>query len=116
MAAYKGNIHRDIKTLFTGKIKSLHQPFGMNVLCTEKEILSFFKDMHYVIISTVSPVPDKHGFMSRNSHITVNHGAESPVFILKMDRLDEGVRISMPLKVVKGIQVHAVKALCRMSP
>ena len=71
MAANKGNIHRDIKTFFIRESKSLNQSFGMDVLCTEKEILPFFEDMCHVVIGTVSPVPSKNGFLSRNSHITV---------------------------------------------
>lgn len=115
MAAHKGNIDRDIKTLFIREIKSLNQPFGMNVLCTEKKILVFLEDMCHVVAGTVSPVPDKYDLLPGNDDITVNHNTESFVLIFEMNRLDEGIRISMLPKIIESIQMHTVKAPGRMS-
>ena len=40
----------------------------------------------------------------------VHHGTESPEFIFGMDRLDEGILISMGIQVIKCIEVETVES------
>ena len=115
MAAYKGNVDRNVKGIRIREIKIPNKPFGMDVFCAEEEILAFFQHMRHVVIGTVSPVADKDIPGPGPGIVPVNHITESPEFILLVDRLDERVRISMSLQVIKSIQVHAVEAFCGMS-
>lgn len=85
----------------------------MDVLGTEKKILSFVYDMRHVVIRTIASVTDKDIPGIRQSPAPVNRIAEIPEFILLADGLDEGIRISMFLQVIKGIQMHAAEAFCR---
>ncbi len=40
----------------------------------------------------------------------IDHLAESKKLIFVMNRLDDGIRVSMPLQIIKCIQMHAVEA------
>ena len=115
MAAYKSNVHRNVKGIRIREIKISNKPFGMDVFRAEEKILSFFHNMRHIVIGAVSSVADEDIPGSGPGIVPVNHITESPEFILLVDGLDEGVRISMFLQVIKSIQVHAVEAFCGMS-
>ena len=114
MAAYRRNLHRNVKGIRIREIKISSKPFGMDVFRAEEKILSFFHNMRHVVIGTVSSVADEDIPGSGPGTVPVNHITESPEFILLVDGLDEGVRINMFPEVIKSIHMHAEKAFCRM--
>ncbi len=62
MTANKSYIYGKIKRVLVREIKIFYNPLGMNILCAEKEVLSFFDNMGHVVIRAVSSVPDKDSF------------------------------------------------------
>lgn len=115
MAADDGDMDGNVKRIIIREFKISDKAFFMDVFCTEKEKLPLSDHMCHVVIGAVSPVTDKDGFATKRIPIAVNHVTEGPEFIFLVDRLDDGVRVGMLFKVVKGVEVHAVKPFCRMS-
>lgn len=90
------------------KIKIADQSFGMDILGTEQEILSLFHNMCHVIIRAIAAVTDIDIFYSIQNIVPVNNITESTEFIFAADRLDQRIRVSMGIQVIKSVQVHAV--------
>lgn len=84
ITAYKGNIHSAIKGVFLWKIKVFNKTLGM--------------DIFYIV----------------SVFMRVNHLTEWGKFIFTMNGLNECIRISMFSRIIKSIQMHAVKAFCGM--
>ena len=75
----------------------------------------FFDHVSHVVIRTIPSVPNKNSSLIRVSDMSVYKLAKSKEFIFFMCRLKNGIRIDPLIYVIKGIDVHAVKAGGRMS-
>ena len=97
------------------KIKIADQSFGMDILGTEQEILFLFHNMCHVIIRAIAAVTDIDIFYYIQNIVPVNNITESNEFIFAADRLDQRIRVSMGIQVIKSVQVHAVDTVGRVS-
>ena len=59
MAANKGDVYRDVKRAGIWEVKIPDEAFGMDVFCTEEEVLSVFYDMSHVVIGQYPRSPIK---------------------------------------------------------
>ena len=67
--------------------------------------------MGHVIIRTISPVTDIDMFGSVRNRKAVNHLAKGVVFVLLVDGLQKGIRISMSVQIIKSIDMNTIKPL-----
>ena len=72
----------------------------MDVFSAEKEELAFLGHMGHVVIGAVPPVTNKNSPAAMGVLITVNHVTESLEFILLVNGLNEGIRISTFFKII----------------
>ena len=91
-------------------IKIAEHPFQQNIFCAENKILSVFYDMCHVVVRAVSAATDINISGAWQHRMSVSRRAEGPEFIFEADRLDEGIRINMSVKVIKSVDMHAVTA------
>ena len=82
----------------------------MDVFGTEHKELSLFHYVCHVVVRTIAAVADIDILSFFGDYVAVNHVTESPEFIFVMDRLDQGIRISVGCEIIKSIQMHTVDA------
>ena len=105
----------NIEGFLIWKIKITDQSFGMDILGTEQEMLSLFHNMCHVVIRAIAAVTDIDIFYSIQNIVPVNNITESTEFIFAADGLDQRIRVSMGIQVIKSIQVPAVDTVGRAS-
>lgn len=109
------NVDINIEGFLIWKIKIANQSFGMDILGTEQEILSLFRDVCHVVIRAIPAVTGIDIFSSIQNIVTVNHITESTEFIFAADGLDQRICVCMCIQVKESIQVHAVDTVGRVS-
>ena len=115
MASDQGNFDINIKSFFFWEVKITNQTFGVDIFGTEQKELILFQHMCHIVVRTIATVTNINVFSSFDDFMAVNHVAESTEFIFTMDRLNQGIRISVCCKVIKSIQMHAVDPSDRIS-
>ena len=108
MASRQGGSHINIKGLRFRKFKISDQPFGMDVLCAQEEILSLFHHMCHVVVGAVAPVANIDILPAGERPVPVHDVAECAKFVFFMHGLEDGIRIDVSIKVKKGIYMYAV--------
>lgn len=83
-------------------------------MAQDQEILSLFHNMCHVVISAIAAVTDIDIFSSIQNIMPVNNITESTEFIFAADGLDQRIRVSMGIQVIKSIQMHAVDTVGRV--
>ena len=83
-------------------------------MAPDQEILSLFHNMCHVVISAIAAVTDIDIFSSIQNIMPVNNITESTEFIFAADGLDQRIRVSMGIQVIKSIQMHVVDTVGRV--
>ena len=108
MAPRQGDSHVNIKGFRFREFKISDQAFGMDILCTEEEILPLFHHMCHVVVGAVAPVANVDILPAGKGSVPVHDVTECTKFVFFMHGLEDSVRIDVCVKVKKSIDMYAV--------
>lgn len=103
MTSRQGDSHVNIKGFRFREFKISDQPFGMDILCAEEEILSLFHHMCHVVVGAVTPVANVDILPAKEHPVPVHDVAECAKLVFFMHRLKDSVRIDVCVKVKKAL-------------
>lgn len=112
---FDDNIKADVKSPFFRDWQMRGHATICHILSTKQEKLLFFYDMSHIIVRAIPAVRNKDAGSIIGLPDPVHHSAESFVFIFAMNWLDDGVLISMGIKVIEGIEKEAVNSFGGMA-
>ena len=108
MASDQGNPDIDVKRFFFREVEIANEAFRVDIFGAEQKELTLFYYMSHVVIGTIATVANIDILTSFENLMAVNHVAESAKFIFVMNRLDQGIRISVCCEIIKSIKMHTV--------
>lgn len=111
-APCQGDGHINVKRFCFREVEISDQAFGMDILCTEEEMLPLFHHMCHVVVGAITPVANVDILSAGESHVTVYNVAKCAKFVFLMHGLEDCVRIDVIIKVKKSIDMDAVDAVC----
>lgn len=102
MAPDQGDLDIYVKRFVFREVEITDQAFGVDIFGAEQKGLTLFYYMGHVVIGTIATVANIDVLTSLGDLMAVNHDAESAEFIFVMDRLDQGIRISVGCEIINA--------------
>ena len=115
LPANDDEVDGDVEFIFVRKVDIVEDTLGVDILGTKEEVLAPPDDMGHVVEGTEAAVGDKDSMPFVREGMPVNDGAESGIFILLRDGLNDGVGVTIRIQIKEGGQMDAITAIGRVA-